>query len=106
MPGWPEPNAAARLLDRHAAPAEHPLGVVARRAWLGHGDFDAGDEAGEEDCALYLRARGLVLPVDRSQRPAVHDHRQSLAALELDACAHGLAWARDPPHRSPTQARV
>jgi hypothetical protein len=44
-------------LDPRAEEPEHPLGVVPRERGLGDADGHAGDEPGEEDGALHLRAR-------------------------------------------------
>jgi hypothetical protein len=93
-------------MDVHAAREKHPLGVVTRLLRLGHRHGNTGDAGGEEDRALYLRARRFAVVVDRAQLPAGDRHRQAAVIRKRDRRAHLLEWPRDATHGTPAEARV
>ena len=67
---------------------QHSLGVVSRQRFLRDSHFDGGGEAGEQDRALYLRARSAGVPVNAAQIHTVHGHWQPIPMLELELRAH------------------
>ena len=98
-------DAARRGLHGRAERRERSLGVVARRRRLLDDGLPLGPEAGQQHCALHLRAGDRRPVVDPAQGAAL-DLDRGVPVRRPHAGAHLAERRRHPLHRPRPQARI
>ena len=79
--------------------------MIAGRAGLAHGRRGVGEQPGEQDRALHLRARDRHPVLDPVQWSAVHGER-GVPVARLDLRSHLHEWIDDPSHRPSSQLGI